>query len=79
MDREKAIMLLMHIDNRAETKLEQVWKYGRKECGTFYRVTCRLRHLSIETVEEIVAIAKHYEVGICFGHEGPSEPRLELT
>ena len=79
MEREKAIMLLLHIDNRAEVRLEQAWHYGKKECGTFYRVTCRLRHLSIETVEEIIEIAKYYECEIGFGHRGAAEPQLELT
>lgn len=79
MDREKAIMLFLHIDNRAETRIEQVWKYGKKEKGTFYRVTCRLRHVPIEIVEEIIALAKHYECEIGFGHTGPAEPQLELT
>jgi hypothetical protein len=79
VSREIAIMLLLHIDNRAETNLEQVWKYGKKESGTFYRVTCRLRGLAIETVEEIIEIAKYYEATICFGHHSPAEPQLELT
>jgi hypothetical protein len=72
------MMLLLHIGNRAEVNLEQAWKYGKKEKGTYYRVTCRLRHLSIDTVEEIVAIAKLYEVNICFGNRS-IEPQLELT